>query len=71
MPYITTCATSLLLAYRTQLLSSLTCYLYTELSINFSTLKDILPLLYRETAPLYYIPLALPFPPLFLFICYL
>ena len=61
----------LLLAFRTYLLSSLTYYLYIDLSFNLSTLKDILPLLYRETIPLHYIPLILPFPPLFLFIYYL
>jgi hypothetical protein len=71
MLYITTCAIVLLLAYRTYLLSSLTYYLYMDLSINLSTLKYILSLLYRETTPLHYMPLTLPFPPLFLFICYL
>jgi hypothetical protein len=71
MAYNTTYAIALLLAYRTHLLTTLTCYLYMDLSFNLSTLNDILPLLYRETTPLHYTPLMLPFPPLFLFICYL
>jgi hypothetical protein len=61
----------LLLALRAYLLTTLTSYLYMDLSINLSTLKDVLSLLYRQTTPLHYMHLTLPFPPLFLFISYL
>ena len=71
MSNLLTLAIALLLALRTYLLTTLTYYLYIDLSFNLSTLKDILSLLYRETTPLYNTPLTLPFPPLFLFICYL
>jgi hypothetical protein len=71
MTYLLTLAIALLLALRAHLLTTLTCYLYMDLSINLSTLKDILYVLYRETTPLHYVPLVLPLPPLFLFIYYL
>jgi hypothetical protein len=68
MSNLLTLAIALLLALRAYLLSSLTSYLYIDLSINLSTLKDILSLLYREASPLHYMSLTLPFPSLFLFI---
>ena len=71
MSDLLTLAIALLLALRAYLLTALTCHLYIDLSINLSSVKDILSLLYRETTPLHYTPLTLPFPPLFLFICYL
>lgn len=49
IPYYTSYATSLLSTYRTQMLSSLTYYLCMDFSINLSTRKDILCVLYRET----------------------
>jgi hypothetical protein len=71
MSDLLTSAIALLSALRAYLLSSLTYYLRMDLSINLSSLKDILPLLYREATPLHDIPLTLPFPSLFLFICHL
>ena len=70
MSYLLTSATTLLLALRTYLLT-LTYYLYSDLSIYLTTLEYILYVLYKETTVLHYMPLVLPFPPLFLFICYL
>jgi hypothetical protein len=71
MSYFLTLAIALLLALRAHLLTTLTCYLHLDLSINLSTLKYILYILYREASPLHYTSLMLPFLPLFLFICYL